>query len=787
LVCLFMVLAACSSGGHSAEGSAGNGTKVTSSAKGDSGGDHTDGDGDQGDTDQGDSGDDDGGAGDPDADLPGSDRGPELPEDPFLQERVVQFGVPSLKTFDAAAAQAALIRSQTARLDPSVARASWKFLGPKNVGGRVVDAAVDPQQKGGLYVATSTAGVWHSTDSGQTFTSTWPTDVTHAMGAIAIAPNGTLYAGTGETNPGGGSITYGGDGIYRSSDGGKTWQHVGLASSGTIGRIVVDPTNAKHIWVAASGNLFVPGGQRGVYVSTDGGNTWKRSFAPPNNTTGAVDITIDPKNPDHVIAALWDHQRKPDKRRYTGRGSGIWQTTNDGKTWQRLGSSQGLPAPSGDTGRIGVAFAPSDAKRVYAIYANNKSGSFENFFVSNDGGASWTRPDGADNLSGSQSTYGWWFARVFVDPSDADHLYVAGLNMYQSTNGADSFSSCCNVHADQHILVWDTHKGGDMYIGNDGGLYASSTSGSTWTHSDDQPWSQYDSLDVSEQDPTRFIGGLQDNGTRASWTSPPFQDVTGGDGQKALIDPKDDSTYYGCYQYGNCTGFSSSGQFTMPFQSQRFPFLMQMELQPGDPSVIYGGGNELNRSTDGGRTFTVLTGDLGHGGGHSASYPYGTLSAIGLSASNPKVIYLGTDNGYLYRSTDKAAHFTQLPPPIKSRPWISRITIEPSDANSVYIAFSGYRSGNDTPYLLHSSDGGKTWTNISANLPKAPVDDVVVAKGQLYVATDVGVFTSSIKGPNWRSLGHGLPQAIVTDLRYVPENSTLYAATFGMGVWSVKL
>ncbi len=212
-----------------------------------------------------------------------------------------------------------------------------------------------------------------------------------------------------------------------------------------------------------------------------------------------------------------------------------------------------------------------------------------------------------------------------------------------------------------------------------------------------------------------------------------------------------------------------------------------MELQPGDPSVIYGGGNELNRSTDGGRTFSTITGDLGHGGGGSSSYPYGTISAIGLTTGDPKVIWVGTDNGYLYRSTDKGAHFTQLPPPVKPRLWITRIVIDPTDSKSVIISFSGYRAGDDSPYVLHTANAGKTWTNISANLPKAPVSKLLLVGNTLYAGTDVGVFSTSLAKPNWRSVGHGLPQLIVTDLRYIKGSKTLFASTFGMGVWSVKL
>lgn len=774
-VSLVILLGACSSGGDDVATDTPDPDVTISSGVGEQPGEGGEDEGEEGEE-----------AGDPDADLPGADRGPEIPEDPFLSQRLSPSGVPSLQAFNIAAAQAAQVRALTQRTSPGLLEAGWQFQGPRTVGGRVVDATVDPRHEDGLYVATSTAGVWHSTDGGKTFTSAWPAAVTHSMGAIAAAPDGTLYAGTGETNPGGGSITYGGNGIYRSTDGGKSWKRVGLESAGTIGRIVVDPKQPSRIWVAVSGNLFVPGGQRGVYLSTNGGDSWKRSFRPPNDTTGAADVAVDPKDPDHVIAGLWDHLRQPEKRRYTGVGSGVWETRNGGKSWQRLGGDEGLPQPSKNTGRIGVAFAPSNPKRVYAVYANNESGSFQNFFTSDNGGSTWIRPAGADDLGGSQSSYGWWFARVFVDPADPGHLYLAGLNMSQSTDAAESFSSVGGLHADQHIAIWDTHKGGKVYIGNDGGLYASSNGGSSWTHSDDEPWSQYVSVDVSEQDPSRFLGGLQDNGTRASWTSPPFQDIIGGDGERALISPEDKNTYYGCYQYGNCTGFIDGDQFSLPIQSDRFPFFMQMELQPGNPDVLYAGGNELNRSTDAGRTFTVVTDDLGHGGSNDGGYAFGTISAIGLSASDPAVVWVGTDNGYLYRSTDRGDHVKQIDTGVRPRTWITRVTLDPTDSRSVYVTLSGYRSGDNAPYVLHSSNAGKTWTDISANLPKAPVNDLLVVGKTLYVGTDVGVFTSPVGKPSWKSVGSGIPQLIITDLRYVKSNTTLYAATFGQGVWSLK-
>jgi photosystem II stability/assembly factor-like uncharacterized protein len=722
-------------------------------------------------------------------------RGAEIPDDAFLFRRLMPGGVPDRQIFAEAHQDASRLHALGVRADRPLAQKTWHFEGPRTVGGRIVDAVVDPTRPDSLYVAAASNGVWHSTDAGETFTSVWPASFTHAMGALAIAPDGTLFAGTGETNPGGGSITYGGDGIYRSTDGGDTWQRVGLTDSGTIGRIMVDPDDPDRIWAAVSGNLFVPGGQRGVYVSENGGTTWRRTLAPRNDVTGATDLAIDPSNPDHVLATMWDHIRRPSARIYTGLGSGVWETRNGGDTWRRLGPARGLPAADANIGRIGVAFAPSDGSRAYAVYANDETGAFENFFVSSNGGKSWSQAQGAADLTDSQSVYGWWFGRLFVDPDDADRVFVPGLDIWESTDGGESFDTLCCMHVDQHIMVWDPNDPGRVYAGNDGGLYVSEDDGAneSWTKGADQPWSQYSTLDVSVQDPSRIIGGLQDNGTPASWTDPPFEDVFGGDGQRALINPTDMDNYYACAQYGVCGGYvDDEFAFDLPITSKRFPYLTQMEFQPGNPAVMYAGGDKLNRSTDGGRTFTVLTDDLGKGEAGDEPNPlyrnhYGTISALAVAPSNPKVIWVGTDNGYLYHSSDRGKTWKELPNPVRPKLWISRIAIDPSDAQTVYLAFSGYREGDNSAYLLRTRNAGKAWTDITGNLPHAPVTDVIVVGRNLYVSTDVGVFGSPKSTPLWYGVGIGMPRLVATDLRYMPTNKTLYAATFGMGVWSLSV
>ena len=722
-------------------------------------------------------------------------RGPEIPEDAYLFRRLMPGGVPDLATFRTARRQADRLAVDAAAANTPIARTTWRFEGPSSVGGRVVDAAVDPTTPDSLYVASATNGVWHSADAGKSFTSVWPKNLTHAMGALAITSSGTLFAGSGEANPGGGSITYGGDGVYRSEDGGQSWQQVGLSGAGTIGRIAVDPNNPQRIWVAVTGNLFVPGGTRGLYVSNDGGDTWSQSLAPPNDTTGAADVAVDPANSQHVLVTMWDHIRRPDARVYTGEGSGIWETRDGGATWQRLGEQQGLQAPSANTGRIGVAFAPSDSDHVYAIYANDETGAFENFFSSTDNGTTWSRSPGADDLTNSQSVYGWWFGRVFVDPDNPERVFALGLDEWESTDAAESFHRFGRqMHVDQHVMAWDPRAPERLYAGNDGGLYVSDADGAdgSWSKSMDEPWSQYSSVDVSTQDPRRFVGGLQDNGTVASWTQPPFQQILGGDGQDTLINPRDDQNYYACFQYGSCTGWDGAQRFSLPITSQRFPYLTQLEIDPSNPSTIYTGGDELNRSTDGGRTFTVITGDLGKGEAGTEPNPiyrghYGTISAIAVAPTDPDTLWAGTDNGYLYRSRDGGQSWTELPPPVRSHLWISRITIDPDDADVVYLTFSGYREGDNAPYVLRSANAGKSWTDITGGLPHAPVNDIVRVQGLLYVATDVGVFASPATRTRWSPVGAGMPKLPVTDLRYMPTNGRMYVSTFGMGVWSLNV
>lgn len=715
------------------------------------------------------------------------------PEDSFLAQRVVHGGIP-VGAPEKARAQAARLQpavlASPQQAGPQVSALGWQFVGPTNIGGRVVDNAVDPVTPDTVYVAAATGGVWKSTDAGAHFTSIWPAANPQTMGALAIASNGTLFAGIGEANPGGGSITYGGSGVYRSVDGGATWQLVGLANSGAIGRIAIDPTDPQHIFVAAAGDLFNPGGERGVYESADGGSTWTRVLNGDNDTTGAVDLALDPLNPNRVFAALWDHRREPNLRRYGGTGSGLYRSADGGSTWGRL--TNGLPAPGPTIGRIGVALAASNPQRVYAI-VNHANGLFEGFYRSDDGGNSWTKLSPNSTLAEAQSTFGWWFGRLWVDPLDQTHVFAAGVALCESHNSGTSFTGHVSPHADHHAMAWDPKVPGRVYLGTDGGTYRSDVNGSNdqWTKAIYEPFTQFYSVDVSEQDESRIVAGAQDNGVNRSYPGASWNRYVEGDGLAALIDPVNQNLVYGCFQYGNCyrstDGGTTTEYFTPAIMSSRRNWFAPLQFDPNNPAILYFGGNRVHRSMNNAANWSVISPDLTGGPGPDPSYPFGTVTTLGIAKTDPNRILAGTDDGRLWFTTNLGGNWTQVTDPDVPGTWVTRVAVDPLNAAVAYATFSGFRSGNALPYVLKTTDGGATWTSIAGDLPQAPVNDIVVVGSALYVGTDVGVFSSADGGTTWQTAGEELPNVPVTDLEYRAASNTLYAATFGRGIYALPL
>jgi photosystem II stability/assembly factor-like uncharacterized protein len=694
---------------------------------------------------------------------------------------------------------------------------AWQLVGPSNVGGRVVDLVVDPRHADTLYVAASGGGVWKSTDAGATFAPAWPTDTTQTLGALAMGPDGTLWAGTGEANPSGGGLTYFGDGVYRSTDGGATWKQWGLKDSGAIGRIIVDPNDAERVFVAAAGNLSGTAGQRGIYRLTNGGKDWQLVLPAPNNTTGGVDLAFDPANPQRVYAVLWDHKRNNGARVYGGVGSGLFRSDDGGDTWTRLQNVVGTaPTDAAGTGlrsdpslgRIGVAVAPNDPSRVYVV-SGTQYGLDKGFYVSNDGGDTFT-PSGR---AGGNSGYEWWFGRLWVDPKDENHLFNADVSLRESNDGGATWHTSSGPHSDQHAMQWDPNAAHRVYLGNDGGVYRSEQDGATrtWVHATYEPFNQSYHLAVAADDPSRLASGLQDNGSVRTWTatSEP-SDLTqwnaygGGDGHEVLIDYSDHDIYYECSQVGVCTRHEDTAGTTRAIRfgkrhSDRITTDAPIVLDPTDPNVLYFGGNVLDRSTDRGTTFTQISppGDFLTGPvppdendqGPFYANEYATITWIAPAKTDPNTIYLGTDTGRLWKTTDLGGHWTEFTGKGLPTRWVNSIVVDPTDANHVYVAYSGYREGDLAANVWETTDGGASWTNISGNMPNAPVEMLAFdsARGDLYAATDLGVFVGKNGKKNWAAVGRGLPNTPVLDVKITGDDKTLYAATFGRSVWSIPL
>jgi photosystem II stability/assembly factor-like uncharacterized protein len=694
---------------------------------------------------------------------------------------------------------------------------SWHLVGPSNIGGRVVDLVVDPQHANTIYVAASGGGVWKSTDAGKTFAAAWPANLTQTLGALAMGSDGTLWAGTGEANPSGGGLTFFGNGIYKSTDGGATWQPWGLADSGAIGKIIVDPTNPNRVFVAAAGNLSGTAGQRGIYRVDDAGKNWKLVLSTPNNTTGGVDLAQDPANHNRVYAVLWDHKRNNGARVYGGVGSGLFRTDNGGDTWTRLQNVNGTAstdaAKTGLTsdaslGRIGVAVAPNDPNRVYVV-SGTQYGLDKGFYVSNDGGDSFT-PGGR---AGGNSGYEWWFGRLWIDPVNKDHLFDADVSLRESTDGGTTWHVSSGPHADQHIMAWDPNVTGRVYLGNDGGVYRSDTNGASrsWIHATYEPFNQSYHLAVAADDGTRLATGLQDNGSVRTWTATaPPSDLTqwnaygGGDGHEVLIDYSNHNIAYECSQVGNCTRHEDVGGETTSAEfgerhSDRITTDTPVVLDPSDPNVVYFGGNVLDRSTDGGATFTQISpdGDYLTGPvppdeddkGPFYANEYATITWIAPAKTDPNTIYVGTDTGRLWKTTDLGKHWTEFLGKGLPTRWVNSIVVDPKDADHVFVAYSGYREGDTSANVWQTRNGGSTWTNISGTLPNAPVEMLVYdsARDGLYAATDLGLFMDKNSKRNWVRVGQNLPNSPVLDLKITADGKTLYAATFGRSVWAVPV
>ena len=682
---------------------------------------------------------------------------------------------------------AALQQSSTAK------GASWTPAGPENIGGRITDIAVDPLNNSIFYVAAATGGIYKTTDDGASWQNVFTNAPVITVGALAIDPSNpqVVWAGTGEANSS--SFSFIGNGIYKSTDGGATWQHKGLEQSAYFGRVVVDYSNGNRVFAAATGTLFTPNATRGVYRTTDGGNTWERVLY-VNDSCAAIDLVQHPTNPDILYAAMWERMRGLTYRRSYGASSGIYKSTDGGTTWTLL--TNGLPGGE-QKGRIGLAIGRTNPDIVYAFIDRSLNGTgVPTVFKTTDGGASWQQTNDSP-LADMNSNFGWYFGQVRVDPSDDNRLWVMGVDMYRSDNGGNTFYQVAGyynideIYVDHHAMTIDPVTGFILH-GADGGLYSSSDLGASWTKINNLPMTQFYAIEVDYTNPERIYGGTQDNntvGTRMGGTDD-WERILGGDGFYVLVDYTNPDIIYAESQNGNLFK-STNGGYSFDYlayvwSGDRTNWSSPLAMDPVDPQTLYFGTYRVWKSNTAGNSWMAVSDDLTRNIGTGG---FSTLTTIAVSPVDRNRVMTGSDDGLVHLSTDGGFTWSNITDGLPNR-WITRVAFDPFDADRVYVTVSGFRYDEPLPYVFMSTNLGQTWQPISSNLPELPVNVLVCDpdhQGRLIVGTEAGVFYTEAYGNAWAALQQNLPNVPVYDLKIHRPTRTLVAGTYGCSAWRLNL
>ena len=713
----------------------------------------------------------------------------------------------------------------------------WQFLGPTNVSGRCTDiAVVTPKGKNyKVYVGTASGGVWKTENEGTTWEPIFDQAPSTAIGDIALAPSNQqiIWVGTGEANIFRSSQS--GIGVYKSTDGGKTWQHMGLSGSYTIPRIVIHPTNPEIVYVAASGHEWTDNPERGIFKTTDGGKTWEKVLY-VNEKTGAIDLVMDPSNNDILYAATWQRIRKKwndprNEASYTG--SGIYKTTDGGKTWKAI--NNGLPEPK-FRGRIGIDIARSNPNVLYAFVDNYEiarepteteetdsygrpSGRFikgATVYRSDDRGESWKlvcplTDEMKKYMERHSGTYGWVFGQLRVDPNDENTVYTMGLMLNVSIDGGKTFQRLRGMHVDHHGLWIDPENSNYLVNVNDGGLVISYDKGKNWKRfTDNLPVCQFFNVNYDLDTPFRVYGSMQDHGSfrrvidlsdgRDKIKATDWEGAPGGEGSNHAIDPTNPNTVYSAGFYGTITRADMSKpeqnreKELLPRQYEDEPklrgqWLAPFLISPHDPNIIYHGMQYLFRSLNRGDTWEKISPDLTYNtASEMGDIPYHTLFSISESPLKFGLIYTGTDDGKVWLTKDGGKTWKEIMNGLPYQKWASRIVASAYNLGTVYLTQNGKRDDDFTPYVWKSTDYGKTWVDISKGIPVGPVNVIredPVDKNILYVGTDLGAYVSIDGGKTWSTLGSNLPSTYVHDLIIHPRDNIIVIATHGRGMWAM--
>ena len=761
-------------------------------------------------------------------------------------------------------------------------------IGPSIMSGRVVDLAVNPNEPTEFYVAYASGGLWYTNNNGTSFTPILDNSPTQNVGAVAVDwKTKTIWVGTGENNAS--RSSYAGIGILKSTDQGKTWQNRGLYHSHHIGSILINPNNSDELIVGVIGHLYTPNTQRGIFKTIDGGKTWQKTLF-INDKTGVIEIMASPNNFKIQYASAWQKDRKAWNFDGSGAGSGIYKSTDTGSTWAKISlDKSGFPVGEG-VGRIGLAIV--DDNTIYAIHDNQshrkedkkkdkkeglskddfKAMTLESFlkledkklgtylkennfpkkysvekvkemaksnkiipadlakflenanaalfdtpvigaeiYISKNGGKSWQKTH-KGFLDGLYYSYGYYFGKIHVDPSNKNQIYVYGVPLLSSEDGGKTFKSidADNMHGDFHALWINPRKSGHLIAGGDGGINISYDNGKHWIKNNQPAVGQFYSVNVDNETPFNVYGGLQDNGV---WKGPstykasvrwqgsgnyPYKSIMGGDGMQVEVDTRNNAELvYTGYQFGNYYKVNTKTGDNTYIQPKhklgepplRFNWQTPIKLSSHNQDILYLGSNKLHRSLKNGADFVAISGDLTQGG-KKGNVAYGTLTSISESPFQFGLIYTGSDDGLVYVTQDGGGSWSKISDSFPQNMWVSRVIASQHEKTRVYVTLNNYHNDNFKAYAYMSEDYGKIWKNISANLPNASVNVIKEDPTDaqiLYVGTDNGVFVSFNQGNSWNAFEAGLPKVAVHDLVVQNKTKTLVIGTHGRSIYTAPL
>ncbi|WP_309710527.1 hypothetical protein [Armatimonas sp.] len=683
-------------------------------------------------------------------------------------------------------------------------------IGPTLTTGRIADVAIDPTNRSIWYVAAASGGLWKTENRGLTFTPIFDSYGSYSLATVVIDPKNpsVLWLGTGE-NSSQRSVGFG-DGVYKSTDAGKTWQRMGLEKSEHIGKILIDPRKPDTVYVAAQGPLWSGGGERGLYKTTDGGKTWEVILTVSENT-GISDIVFDPKKPDTIYASSYQRRRHTGVLIAGGPEGMIYRTDNAGKSWKKLG--KGLPTV--DKGRIALAVSPQKPEVVYALVtASGKEGGF---FRSKNKGEQW------EKMSAWGPSDAQYYGEIFTDPFTFDKIWAVDTLFTMSADGGKTFTGQrFSTHVDYHDIEFDPTDPKHLILGCDGGLYESYDGGASWRHFNNLPLSQFYRIEADNRKPFYFVyGGMQDNGTVGGPVrslSPQgvrmseWETVGGGDGFQARADYSNPDMLYTSSQNGSFsrqdkkTGVSTSASPRLPLTERgRWNWDTPFLISPHNPNILWMAGNRLFRSEDKGVNWKPLTGDISRNidrntlpvmgkvwdetavNRHRSTTDFGVANALDESVKVKGLVYLGTDDGLIQVSEDDGKTWRKEEdfPGVPKMATVSDIAASKHDTSTVYASFHDFQHGDFKPYLLKSADRGKSWTSIAGDLPARNFVWTIAEDPKnpnlLFVGTEFGLFVTFDGGTHWLPLKNGLPTIEVRDIAIQPDWSDLVVGTFGRG------